>query len=299
MARVSEQTGRIPLYPASVAGGSGTRPRGYVLGFVVLAAVSLAVVGGHARADGSASDGTRSLSVSQSDGLAAEGQSITVSGSGYDQSKGIYVALCVVPPRGSLPSPCGGGIDREGDGGASVWISDNAPTYASGLARAYGPGGTFTVAIRVGPMINAVTDCRVVRCAIVTKSDHTINDDRSQDLLIPVTFLGQPAAPVTTVGKAAPTTTAADGATATTLVNGDQPTSNDGSSDSTVSDGTNTDASSEDGVTEVTVADGVDDLAEVARSADGRRIPSPVLLAIALLVIGVAVVAWFTTRRRS
>ena len=263
-----------------------------------LVAVPLFVVGGRASADGSASDGTRVLTVSQSDGLAAEGQSITVSGSGYDQSKGIYVALCVVPPRGSLPSPCGGGIDREGDGGASVWISDNPPSYASGLPRAYGPGGTFTVTIRVGPRINAVTDCRVVPCAIVTKSDHTINDDRSQDLLIPVTFLGEPAATATTVAKAATTTTSVAG-TETTLADGDQPTSNDGSVDSTVADGTDADASSGDGVTEVTVADGVDDLAEIARSADALRMPAPGLLAIAFLVIGAAVVAWFMTRRRS
>jgi len=273
-----------------------------VAAVAALVAVPLLVVGGRASADGSASDGTRVLTVSQSDGLAAEGQSITVSGSGFDQSKGIYVALCVVPPRGSLPSPCGGGIDREGDGGASVWISDNPPSYASGLPRAYGPGGTFTVTIRVGPRINAVTDCRVVPCAIVTKSDHTINDDRSQDLLIPVTFLGEPAATATTVAKAATTTTSVAG-TETTLADGDQPTSNDGSVDSTVADGTtdgtDTDAQSSDGVTEVTVAEGVEELAEVARSADGPRLPVPGLLAIALLVVGAAVVAWFVTRRRS
>ena len=263
-----------------------------------LVAIPLLVGGGHVRADGSASDGTRVLTVSQSDGLAAEGQSVTVSGSGYDQSKGIYVALCVVPPRGSLPSPCGGGIDREGDGGASVWISDNPPSYASGLAREYGPGGSFTVTIRVGPRINAVTDCRVVRCAVVTKSDHTINDDRSQDLLIPVTFLGEPAATATTVAKVATTTTAVPGA-ATTLADGDQPTSNDGSVDTTAADSTDTEAPSSDGVTEVTVAEGVDELAEVARSADNRWVPVPGLFSIGLLVIAVAIVAWFATRRRS
>ena len=254
-----------------------------------LVAVPLLVVGGHVRADGSASDGTRVLTVSQADGLAADGQSITVSGSGYDQSKGIYVALCVVPPRGSLPSPCGGGIDREGDGGASVWISDNPPSYASGLPRAYGPGGTFTVTIRVGPRINAVTDCRVVRCAVVTKNDHTINDDRSQDLLIPVTFLGQPPAAATTV----PVTTAP----ATTAPAGSEPTTTSVEGATTTSPDTET--SSDSGVTEVTVADGVDDLAEVARSADNRWVPVPGLLSIGLLVIAAAVVAWFTTRRRS
>jgi hypothetical protein len=104
------------------------------------------------------------------------------------------------------------------------------------------------------------------------------------------------------VAKAATTTTSVAG-TETTLADGDQPTSNDGSVDSTVADGTtdgtDTDAQSSDGVTEVTVAEGVEELAEVARSADGPRLPVPGLLAIALLVVGAAVVAWFVTRRRS
>ena len=234
------------------------------------------------------------LTVSQSDGLSAEGQAVTVTGSGYDVTKGIYVALCVVPPRGSLPSPCGGGIDREGDGGASVWISDNPPSYASGLPRAYGPGGSFTVTIRVGPRINAVTDCRVVRCAIVTKNDHTINDDRSQDLLIPVTFLGEPPAAATSV----PVTTVPV-STASTAPGGSEPATSTTVEGATTTASPDTETSSDDGVTEVTVADGVDDLAEVARSADNRWVPAPGLLAIAVLVVGGAVVAWMATRRRS
>lgn len=255
-------------------------------GLAVLAAVALLVVGGRARADGSASDGTRTLSVSQSDGLAAEGQAVTVSGSGYDTTKGIYVALCVVTPRGTLPSPCGGGIDREGDGGASVWISDNPPSYATGLTKSYGPGGSFTVAIRVGPMINAVTDCRVVRCAIVTKNDHTINDDRSQDLLIPVTFLGQPT--VTTVAAKATDTTASAAAAGATTTSAPDTSAAPTLAPTTVA-----------GVTEVTVAGDVDELADVARSADDRWVPVPGMLALAVLVVGAAAIAWFATRRRS
>lgn len=258
----------------------------------MLAAVVVLLAGGHAAADGSASDGTRTLSVSQSDGLAAEGQPITVSGSGYDQSKGIYVALCVVPPRGTLPSPCGGGIDRAGESGASVWISDNPPSYASGLPRAYGPGGSFTVTIKVGPMINAVTDCRVVRCAVVTKSDHTINEDRSQDLLIPVTFLGEPSVASSTTVRPA----GSSGAVTTTVAPGDAVT---GDTSTTVADGTATTVTATaDGVTEVTVTDAIDELAQVARSADRRTLPSPGVLAIAALVLGVAIVAWVATRRR-
>lgn len=256
-------------------------------GLAVLAAVALLVVGGRARAVGSASDGTRTLSVSQSDGLSAEGQAVTVSGAGYDTTKGIYVALCVVVPKGALPSPCGGGIDRAGSSGASEWISDNPPSYATGLTKPYGSGGTFTVTITVGPMINAVTDCRVVRCAIVTKNDHTINDDRSQDLLIPVTFQGQPTG--TTAATKATVTTAATAAGGTTTTSAPDTSAAPTLAPTTVA-----------GATEVTVADDVDELADVARSADDRWVPVPGMLGIAAIVVGAAgVIGWLTTRRRS
>lgn len=274
-------------------GARATRPTA-ALRATLLASVVLLAAGGRARADDSATDGTRTLSVSQSAGLAAEGQSVTVSGSGYDRSKGIYVALCVATPKGTLPSPCGGGIDRAGTSGASEWISDNPPSYATGLTKPYGEGGTFTVTIHVGPLINAVTDCRVVRCAIVTKSDHTINEDRSQDVLIPVTFLGQPTATTTTLAaKATSSSAAPDGTSATTV----DPGTAASSEEPTVTSLAPTTTAA--GVTEVTVVDGVDDLADVARSADHQWVPVPGMLAIALLVVGAAIVAWIATRRRS
>ena len=151
------------------------------------------------------SDGTRTLTVSKSQDLDGNGDTVVVEGSGYDITRGIYVALCVKPKPGQAPSPCGGGADRAGTGGASVWISSNPPSYGTKLAIPYGPNGSFRVEFGVGPAINEVIDCRRVECAIVTKNDHTIYDDRSQDLVIPVTFTGEP--PTTTVAPAAPTST--------------------------------------------------------------------------------------------
>lgn len=151
----------------------------------------------------------KSLSVSQASGLDPNGQSVTVSGAGYDEAKGVYVSLCVVPPPGTTPTPCGGGVDRENTSGASAWISSNPPSYASGVSQPYEPGGAFTVSIDISPSINESLDCRQVRCAIVTRNDHTRGSDRSQDLLIPVTF-AEASTPTTatTAPPAVPSTTA-------------------------------------------------------------------------------------------
>jgi hypothetical protein len=160
-------------------------------------------------------DGTRTLTVSKSQELDGDGDIVIVEGSGFDVTKGIYVGLCVKPDAGAAPSPCGGGADRAGTGGASVWISSNPPGYGTNLAIPYGPGGTFRVEFGVGPAINDVIDCRAVECAIVTKNDHTIYDDRSQDLVIPVTFTGQ--APVTTVPTASEAPATDDAVTEITI----------------------------------------------------------------------------------
>ncbi len=160
--------------------------------------------------------GATSLTVSQASGLAPGGVTLTVSGSGYDESKGVYVSLCAVPPAGHPPSPCGGGEDRTGTSGASAWVSSNPPAYASGLTVPYGPGGTFTVQISVTSAIAPGLDCTVVRCAVVTRNDHTRGSDRSQDLFIPVAFGSgpPPAAPPT----AAPTAPAEPVAPPTTVL---------------------------------------------------------------------------------
>jgi hypothetical protein len=146
-------------------------------------------------ADGrTVTDGQRTLSTSQVTDLDPAGQQVAVAGSGYDEAKGIYVALCVIPPKDHLPTPCGGGVDTEGQAGAAQWISSNPPDYGEGLAQPYGPGGSFSTSFAVRSEISPGIDCRQVRCALVTRNDHTRTADRSQDLLIPVTF-GAGAAP--------------------------------------------------------------------------------------------------------
>jgi iron complex transport system substrate-binding protein len=136
----------------------------------------------------SATDGVRTLSVSKAFAVSDAGESIQVQGLGYNEAKGVYVTFCVIPEKNDSPTPCGGGIDLGGDSGSSFWISSNPPSYGQGLATPYGFGGSFAVNLNVAPVINSNTDCRVVRCAIVTRNDHTRSSDRSQDIFVPVTF---------------------------------------------------------------------------------------------------------------
>lgn len=259
---------------------------------VSLLAVTLtAVAASPAFASDSASDGTRTLTVSQASGLSDAGQTIMVSGSGYDVTKGIYVALCVATAKGVLPSPCGGGVDMEGDGGASIWISDNPPSYAKGLPLPYGPGGSFSVSFRVGPVIDKFNDCRAVRCAIVTKSDHTITSDRSQDLQIPVTFLGT--APTTTVKPSTTRSTSTTVASATTVDDGQTAQSEDETS-TTLPESTTT--TLED-IVEVTVVNNVDDLVLIATEGEqGRRWLMPLIFGVGAAAI--VLIATIVVRRK-
>lgn len=132
------------------------------------------------------------LTVSKTTNLRPAGQIVTVKGSGFDTSKGIYVSFCVTPPPGQLPTPCGGGMTTQGAGDLSHWISSNPPSYGVGLAEPYGPKGTFTVKLRVSPTIgtgDTAVDCTKPKaCAVVARADHTLSSDRSQDVVIPVTF---------------------------------------------------------------------------------------------------------------
>ncbi len=253
----------------------------------LLGVVPLVLAGPYvANASSSASDGTRTLTVSQGTNLSGDGQTVTVSGSGYDTNKGIYVALCVATPKGSLPSPCGGGVDMEGDGGASVWISDNPPSYASGLPISYGSGGSFRVTFKVGPIINQVTDCRVVQCAIITKNDHTINNDRSQDLQIPVTFTGTP---VATTAPKQPVTTKAPSIAPTTVAssvpNGAISTEDDMQDDVVTETTTIDEVASDNSVTEITVTDNVDELIAVSTSTNSSFRILPALSLVTLLIV--------------
>ncbi|GAB3707307.1 cell wall protein [Nocardiopsis oceani] len=141
--------------------------------------------------------GEQELSVSKTGGIDPDGETLTVTGTGYDTAKGIYVALCDTASASSsqAPGPCIGGVDMEGEGGASVWVSSNPPPYGEGLTTPYtgsGTNGGFTVELSVQAADDS-TDCLsdTTECAVVSRNDHTRFSDRGQDVFVPVTFAGQ------------------------------------------------------------------------------------------------------------
>ena len=125
------------------------------------------------------------------------GQHLVVTGSGYDGSRGIYVAICVIPPDSATkPGPCVGGVPDQSQQtvaagtvqyAPSNWINDDWAWKLFG-ARSYDDlaKGTFTAYIEVGD----ADVCAAQACGLFTRNDHTALNDRVQDLYIPVAFAG-------------------------------------------------------------------------------------------------------------
>ncbi|MEU6314755.1 neocarzinostatin apoprotein domain-containing protein [Streptomyces sp. NPDC047014] len=162
----------------------------------VSAAVALAVgAAGSASAATSTrtvTDGatTYQLSVTAPSSAAASGQNITVTGSGFNAGKGIYVGLCAVSGAqgANKPTPCLGGSDQSGTTGASHWVNN---TFGGTLANTskYGPGGSFNVTIHVKADLGGGQICgETVQCAVVTRADHFNSSNRKYDVHVPVTF---------------------------------------------------------------------------------------------------------------
>lgn len=112
---------------------------------------------------------------------------VLVTGKGFDETVGIYLAYCVLPSAGNAPTPCGGGVNKAGIGDASYWISSNPPPYGIGLAKPFKPGGRFAYKVLVSQKIGSV-DCSKIKCAITVRSDHLHEGDRTHDIFIPITI---------------------------------------------------------------------------------------------------------------
>jgi hypothetical protein len=128
-----------------------------------------------------------------------EGDRLVVSGSGFDTSQGIYVAICKVADDPSVkPGPCLGGVP-ENDGAEQVegsiqfapsnWINDDWAWKLFG-ARGYDDAatGTFSAYIEVPSPVGEGIDCRADACALYSRNDHTALSDRVQDVHLPVAF---------------------------------------------------------------------------------------------------------------
>ena len=116
-----------------------------------------------------------------------DGQVVSVTGKKYSKKIGIYLAYCVVNAKSEVPSPCGGGVNSSGVSDGSIWISSNPPEYGKSLAIPFSKSGGFKQKIRVSRYIGSL-DCAIVKCAVVTRTDHTDSANRKADVIVPVKF---------------------------------------------------------------------------------------------------------------
>lgn len=159
-----------------------------VVAALVLTTLTLAPEPGHAASTNIARGSSgQTLTASKSQLLDPKGTWVTVTGRGYDERIGIYVTYCKLVKKGSVPTPCGAGIDMTGSTHTSVWVSSNAPLPLRPLVTEYSPGGKFTVRIKVIAVTKEI-NCLKYRCAITTKSDHLNLDSKKNDVILPITF---------------------------------------------------------------------------------------------------------------
>jgi hypothetical protein len=159
---------------------------------LVLAAVAAALVTTAmpaAAAPGSASRNGHTLTASNATDLDPAGETITVTGTGYDPAKGYYVALCQVPDDysyGATPTPCLGGDGQGGSGvGPSAWVT-NTP-MGTNPSVPIAADGSFTAQIHL-KQAGGNLDCAQVTCAIVSRRDHWGLFDRSFDVFVPASW---------------------------------------------------------------------------------------------------------------
>ena len=150
--------------------------------FLLALVLALGVTPAHAVVTKEGAQG-QTLTVSQSS--VSGRKTVTVSGRGFDETVGIYLAFCKLPKRGVAPTPCGGGKNLAGIGDASFWISSNPPPYGANLAIPFQPGGRFSEEVTISERIGKV-DCRKTRCAITVRADHLREGDRTHDIFIPI-----------------------------------------------------------------------------------------------------------------
>jgi hypothetical protein len=128
------------------------------------------------------------LVLSQSTGLASSGTRITVRGSGFDVTKGVYVIVCN-QAAWTDSRRCVGGVNIDGSSPVSEWVSSNPPAYAKGLTIPFAADGSFTITLLARAKGDDI-DCTKEQCGVVSFADHTRRDDRSQDVFVPVSFVG-------------------------------------------------------------------------------------------------------------
>jgi hypothetical protein len=148
---------------------------------------TLSSVPAHAKSSKKTVKGPTGQTLTVSATSVKNGQTVTVTGQKYNRRVGIYLAFCVIGVKGVAPGPCGGGVNTSGSTTSSIWISSNPPAYGKSLAIPFSKTGGFKRSIKVSRYIGKI-DCARVKCAVVTRADHTKSSNRTADVIVPVKF---------------------------------------------------------------------------------------------------------------
>lgn len=132
------------------------------------------------------------VTLSKATGLDAAGETITVTGSGYDTGKGVYLWFCENTGTRPTGASC--------DGSTQVWISDSPLALVTPGSARWGADGTFSVSITVRAVFNDV-DCTQVSCGVAVRNDHQ-SPGTDFDSVTPVSFGTIPEAPEETTTTA-------------------------------------------------------------------------------------------------
>ena len=118
------------------------------------------------------------LSVSKTADLVDAGDKVSVTLSGLDADKGVYVRLCQIPADGSRPSSC--------DDPGAVWATNLAAELTQGAVDA---SKAFDLRVK-GYFFKSskLIDCQIVQCGVFIERDWHNFGDHTIDALVPVTF---------------------------------------------------------------------------------------------------------------
>jgi hypothetical protein len=149
--------------------------------------------------------GKRTVTVDPAAKIDATDAAITVTGTGFDNSEDLWVAICQAD--GAAPkdmSACLGGPIPDENATTSWGVVTDAGDAPPGPVQAKWSGDGFTLTLQVAAD-NDGADCPTKKCAVYVRS---AGDSRSQDVAVPIAFAA-PAGSVPATTSRTTTTTAA------------------------------------------------------------------------------------------
>ena len=135
----------------------------------------------------SATDGDRSLTISESADIAVTDSVVTVSGTGFDPAVDVYLAICAADLVPADPLTfCLGGAVPDGNPGGAWAVVTSAPDGRANAAT-FTSGGSFSVDLNIDSAVGSSVDCLTEGCLLVARSAGA-PEQRPADITIPLTF---------------------------------------------------------------------------------------------------------------